>query len=53
MPGALMAWTDEELVSRSVRGAHDSINQLVVRWQRPIYALAYRVIGHEVDARDV
>ena len=53
MPGALMAWTDEELVSRSVRGDHDSFNQLVVRWQRPIYALAYRVIGHEEDARDV
>ena len=53
MFGALMAWTDEELVSRSVRGDHDSFNQLVVRWQRPIYALAYRVIGHEEDARDV
>ncbi len=53
MPGALMACTDEELVSRSVSGDHDSFNQLVVRWQRPIFALAYRVIGHEEDARDV
>ena len=53
MPGALMAWTDEELVSRSVSGDHDSFNQLVVRWQRPIFALAYRVIGHEEDARDI
>jgi len=25
----------------------------VVRWERPIYALAYRVIGREEDARDV
>ncbi len=24
-----------------------------MRWERPIYALAYRVIGHEDDARDV
>jgi RNA polymerase sigma-70 factor (ECF subfamily) len=24
-----------------------------VRWERPIYTLAYRVIGHEEDARDV
>ena len=53
MPGALMACTDEELVSRSVSGDHDSFNQLVVRWQRPIFALAYRVIGHEEDARDI
>jgi RNA polymerase sigma-70 factor (ECF subfamily) len=53
MSGALVAWTDEELVSRSARGDHDSFNELVVRWQRPIFALAYRVIGHEEDARDV
>lgn len=31
----------------------DSFNQLVKRWERPIYALAYRVIGREEDARDV
>jgi RNA polymerase sigma-70 factor, ECF subfamily len=31
----------------------DSFNQLVVRWERPIYALAYRVIGREEEARDV
>jgi RNA polymerase sigma-70 factor (ECF subfamily) len=48
-----MAWTDEELVARSVDGDRDSFNQLVVRWERPIYALAYRVIGREEDARDV
>jgi len=48
-----MAWSDEELVARSVGGDLDSFNQLVVRWERPIYALAYRVIGREEDARDV
>ena len=45
--------TDEELVARSRGGDIDSFNQLVVRWERPIYALAYRVIGREDDARDV
>src|SRR6188472_14961 len=45
--------TDEELVARSRGGDLDSINQLVVRWERPIYALAYRVIGREEEARDV
>jgi RNA polymerase sigma-70 factor (ECF subfamily) len=45
--------TDEELVARSTGGDLDAFNQLVVRWERPIYALAYRVIGREEDARDV
>ena len=48
-----MPSTDEELVARSMGGDLDSFNQLVVRWERPIYALAYRVIGREEDARDV
>ena len=48
-----MASSDEELVARSVSGDVDSFNQLVLRWERPIYALAYRVIGREEDARDV
>ena len=45
--------TDEELVARSRTGDLDSFNQLVLRWERPIYALAYRTIGREEDARDV
>ena len=48
-----MTWTDEELVARSMGGDVDSFNQLILRWERPIYALAYRVIGREEDARDV
>jgi RNA polymerase sigma-70 factor, ECF subfamily len=48
-----MPSTDEELVARSQGGDLDSFNQLVLRWERPIYALAYRVIGREEDARDV
>src|SRR5712691_6878226 len=48
-----MTWTDEELVARSIGGDSDSFNELVLRWERPIYALAYRTIGREEDARDV
>ena len=48
-----VASTDEELVARTVAGDADSFNQLILRWERPIYALAYRVIGREEDARDV
>jgi RNA polymerase sigma-70 factor (ECF subfamily) len=48
-----MTWTDEELVARSISGDADSFNELVLRWERPIYALAYRTIGREEEARDV
>ena len=48
-----MTWTDEELVDRSRGGDLESFNLLIVRWERPIYALAYRVIGREEEARDV
>ncbi len=34
-------------------GDTESFNQLVRRWERPIYALAYRTIGRDEDARDV
>ena len=48
-----MTWTDEELVARSKTGDTESFNQLVQRWERPIFALAYRTLGREEDARDV
>src|SRR5205814_4554036 len=48
-----MTATDEELVARSIGGDADSFNQLILRWERPIYALASRTIGREEDARDV
>lgn len=48
-----MTSTDEELVALSIGGDHASFNELVKRWERPIYALAYRQIGREEDARDV
>ena len=48
-----MTWTDEELVARTIGGDADSFNELIQRWERPIYALAYRQIGREEDARDV
>src|SRR6476646_11142339 len=48
-----MTSTDEELVALSMRGDTESFDQLILRWERPIYALAYRVIGREEEARDV
>jgi len=48
-----MIRTDEELVARATAGDLEAFNQLVTRWERPIYALAYRTLGREEDARDV
>lgn len=48
-----MSSTDEELVALSQGGDAESFNQLILRWERPIYALAYRTIGREEEARDV
>jgi RNA polymerase sigma-70 factor (ECF subfamily) len=48
-----MNLTDEELVARAKAGDLDCFNQLVSRWERPIYALAYRTLGREEEARDV
>ena len=45
--------TDEELVARCNAGDTDSFNQLILRWERPMYALAYRQLGREEDAHDV
>ena len=45
--------TDEELVTLAARGDTDAFNQLVVRWERSIHALAYRILGREEDASDV
>lgn len=54
MSGTLLsALTDEELVTRSRTGDTESFNHLVRRWERPIFALAYRTLGREEDARDV
>ena len=48
-----MTTTDDQLVALAAGGDTDAFNQLVVRWERPIFALAYRVLGQEDDARDV
>jgi RNA polymerase sigma-70 factor, ECF subfamily len=48
-----MTLSDEDLVARARAGDVHSFNQLILRWERPIFALAYRMIGREEDARDV
>lgn len=47
-----MHTTDEELVTQAAAGDAGAFDQLVGRWERPIYFLAYRMLGREEDARD-
>jgi RNA polymerase sigma-70 factor (ECF subfamily) len=45
--------TDEALVERTVRGDNHAYDELVVRWQRVIYNLVYRMLGKEHEAEEV
>ena len=44
---------DEVLVERLRRGDAAAFRQLVLKYQRPLYNAAYRVLGREEDARDI
>lgn len=45
--------TDAELVRCTLRGETAAYNELVRRYQRPVYSLAYRMIGSAEDASDL
>ena len=44
--------TDEIIVERALTGDADAFGELVRRWERRIFALAYGMLGREEDARD-
>ena len=44
--------TDETIVERALTGDADAFGELVRRWERRIFALAYGMLGREEDARD-
>lgn len=45
--------SDEQLVKRSLQGDNEAFEELVVKYQNKIYALAYRYMGNEEDAYDM
>lgn len=45
--------SDEELVLRSKNGDIDAFEELVSRYDRKIYSIAYRLIGNRDDANDI
>ncbi len=47
-----MEWTDEQIVQRTLNGEVEAFGILVRRWEKKVYGLAYRMLGHYEDARD-
>jgi len=44
--------SDEVIVERALTGDADAFGEIVRRWERRIFALAYGMLGREEDARD-
>ncbi len=44
--------TDEQILERALAGDADAFGEIVRRWERKIYHLAYGMLGRDEDARD-
>ncbi len=44
--------SDEQIVERALAGDAEAFGEIVRRWERRIYALAYGILGREEEARD-
>lgn len=44
--------SDEQIVERALTGDAEAFGEIVCRWERRIFALAYGMLGREEDARD-
>jgi RNA polymerase sigma-70 factor (ECF subfamily) len=44
---------DEELVQRCARGDREAFNQLVIKYQKKVYSVAYRFVGDSEEANDL
>lgn len=48
-----MPEADEALVAKALEGDVAAFEELVIRYQRPIYAVCYRMLGQKEDAEDL
>ena len=46
------ATSDEQMVERALTGDPEAFGEIVRRWERRIFALAFGMLGREEDARD-
>jgi RNA polymerase sigma-70 factor (ECF subfamily) len=51
--GMETAATDEQILLRVRQGDPAGFDRLVRRWEAPLFAFVYRLLGHEDEARDV
>ena len=49
---AATSCSDEQIVERALTGEADAFGEIVRRWERRIFALAFGMLGREEDARD-
>lgn len=47
-----IATNDEQMVERALSGDPEAFGEIVRRWERRIFALAFGMLGREEDARD-
>src|SRR6267142_566337 len=47
-----MSTSDEQMVERALSGDPEAFGEIVRRWERRIFALAFGMLGREEDARD-
>src|SRR5947199_10851882 len=47
-----LATNDEQMVERALSGDPEAFGEIVRRWERRIFALAFGMLGREEDARD-
>src|SRR5213083_1316284 len=50
--GRETATSDEQILERALTGDAEAFGEIVRRWERRIFALAYGMLGREEDARD-
>jgi RNA polymerase sigma-70 factor (ECF subfamily) len=46
------ATSDEQIVEHALAGDAEAFGEIVRRWERPIFALSYGILGSAEDARD-
>lgn len=48
----IVGTSDEQIVERAQAGDAEAFGEIVLRWERRIFALSYGILGREEDARD-
>src|SRR3990172_3372965 len=44
---------DRDLIQKCLRGDHTAFKELVIRYERPVYNLAFRMLGNPDEAKDI